>query len=95
MVIPVHHFVGFFLLFYSLVTISDENPVYEKACVIRINYGIFLYKVYSNEYIITNIINRAPYVDIAKGIAILSVVLLHVDFVYPKLSFINISGMLG
>lgn len=39
--------------------------------------------------------NRTPYVDIAKGIAILSVVLLHVDFVYPKLSFINISGMLG
>ena len=39
--------------------------------------------------------NRPPYVDIAKGIAILSVVLLHVDFVYPNLSFINISGMLG
>ena len=38
---------------------------------------------------------RTPYVDIAKGIAILSVVLLHVDFVYPNLSFINISGMLG
>ena len=38
---------------------------------------------------------RTPYVDIAKGIAILSVVLLHVDFVYPNLSFINISSMLG
>ena len=38
---------------------------------------------------------RTPYVDIAKGIAILSVVLLHVDFAYPELSFINISGMLG
>ena len=40
-------------------------------------------------------LTRTAYVDIAKGIAILSVVLLHVDFVYPKLSFINISGMLG
>ena len=38
---------------------------------------------------------RTVYIDIAKGIAILSVVLLHVDFVYPKLSFINISAMLG
>ena len=42
-----------------------------------------------------HIYKRTPYVDIAKGIAILSVVLLHVDFVYPKLSFINISAMLG
>ena len=39
--------------------------------------------------------HRTAYVDIAKGIAILAVVLLHVDFVYPKLSFINISAMLG
>lgn len=39
--------------------------------------------------------SRTAYVDIAKGIAILAVVLLHVDFVFPKLSFINISGMLG
>ena len=39
--------------------------------------------------------SRTSYVDIAKGIAILSVVLLHVDFVYPKFSFINISAMLG
>lgn len=38
---------------------------------------------------------RTAYVDIAKGIAILSVVLLHVDFVYPQLSFVNINGMLG
>ena len=37
---------------------------------------------------------RTAYVDIAKGIAILSVVLLHVDFVYPQFSFINISAML-
>lgn len=36
-----------------------------------------------------------PYVDIAKGIDILLVVLLHADFVYPNLSYINISGMLG
>lgn len=43
----------------------------------------------------THTTGRTPYVDIAKGIAILSVVLLHVDFVYPKLSFINISAMLG
>ena len=39
--------------------------------------------------------SRTPYVDIAKGLAILSVVLLHVDYVYPKLSFVNINGMLG
>lgn len=38
---------------------------------------------------------RTAYVDIAKGIAILSVVLLHVDFIYPQLSFVNISAMLG
>lgn len=38
---------------------------------------------------------RTAYVDIAKGIAILSVVLLHVNFIIPKLSFVNISGMLG
>lgn len=39
--------------------------------------------------------SRTAYVDIAKGIAILSVVLLHVNLAYPKPSFINISGMLG
>lgn len=39
--------------------------------------------------------NRCGYVDIAKGIAILSVVLLHVDFVYPKYRLLNVSGMLG
>ena len=44
---------------------------------------------------INNISKRTAYVDIAKGIAILAVVLLHADFVYPKLSFINISAMLG
>lgn len=38
---------------------------------------------------------RTAYVDIAKGIAILSVVLLHVNFIYPQLSFVNISAMLG
>lgn len=39
--------------------------------------------------------SRVAYVDIAKGIAITAVVLLHVDFVYPKFSFINLSGVLG
>lgn len=39
--------------------------------------------------------NRCGYVDIAKGMAILSVVLLHVDFVYPDLPLLNVSGMLG
>lgn len=38
---------------------------------------------------------RTAYVDIAKGIAILSVVLLHVEFTYPQLSFLNISAILG
>lgn len=38
---------------------------------------------------------RTAYVDIAKGIAILSVVLLHVDFAYPQLSFVNIRALLG
>lgn len=39
--------------------------------------------------------NRCGYVDIAKGMSILSVVLLHVDFVYPDLPLLNVSGMLG
>lgn len=39
--------------------------------------------------------NRCSYVDIAKGMVILSVVLLHVDFVYPDLPLLNVSGMLG
>lgn len=38
---------------------------------------------------------RCGYVDIAKGITILSVVLLHVDFVYPEYKLLNVSGMLG
>ena len=38
--------------------------------------------------------SRTAYVDIAKGIAILAVVLCHVDFTYPDASFINISAML-
>ncbi len=38
---------------------------------------------------------RCAYVDIAKGIAILSVVLLHVGYAYQECRLLNISGMLG
>lgn len=39
--------------------------------------------------------NRSTYVDIAKGLAILSVVLLHIDFVFPQSKYMDIEAMLG
>lgn len=42
-----------------------------------------------------NRLTRTAYVDIAKGMAILSVVLLHVDFAYPQWPLLDISAMLG
>lgn len=40
-------------------------------------------------------LKRFVYVDIAKGIAILAVVLMHVNFLFPKLCFVNTSALFG
>jgi fucose 4-O-acetylase-like acetyltransferase len=38
---------------------------------------------------------REVYVDIVKGVAIISVVLLHIDFLFPKYEFLNVDRALG